>query len=77
MFPDLVQKLISGLTGVDKLGGVFTAGFATITNGKMWRSVGWLMLGVLLMILGLFWFISTVRGGPSAGQAAELAAVAA
>lgn len=79
MFPILVQKLIANLTGVDRLSGVATAGFATITNGKMWRSVGWLLLGVLLMILGLFWLIRTVRGdsAPSVGQAADLAALAA
>lgn len=29
-----------------------TAFFATITNGKMWRSLGWILLGLLMTILG-------------------------
>jgi hypothetical protein len=30
-----------------------TAFYEVVTNGKMWRSLGWLLLGVLIMILGL------------------------
>lgn len=27
--------------------------YDVLTNGKMWRSLGWLLLGIVLMILGL------------------------
>ena len=34
------------------IAGAITAFYHAITDGKMWRSVGWLLLGVTLMILG-------------------------
>jgi hypothetical protein len=42
-----------------------------VTDGKMWRSLGWLLLGVVLMLAGVLWWI-----GPSASRAGpgELAA---
>jgi hypothetical protein len=53
--------------------GVQAGGFITVIegiwtelrNGKMWRSLGWLLLGVLLMLLGASWWL-----GPSAARAA-------
>jgi hypothetical protein len=38
--------------------------WAGLTDGKFWRSLGWLLLGVLLMLLGAGWWI-----GPKAAAA--------
>jgi hypothetical protein len=43
--------------------------YDVLTNGKMWRSLGWLILGALLMFLGIVLLV-----GPAAGRAAPLAA---
>ncbi len=37
--------------------------WAAIADGKLWRSVGWLLLGLLLMLLGVSWWL-----GPSAAM---------
>jgi hypothetical protein len=39
--------------------------WAGLTDGKLWRSVGWLLLGVLLMLLG-----AVLLARESAGQIA-------
>lgn len=41
-----------GLGGVVDAGQALGAFFDTITNGRMWRSLGWLLLGVVLIIIG-------------------------
>lgn len=47
-----------------------TAFYDAVTNGKMWRSLGWLILGVLLMIMGVALWL---KGSISPAQAAALA----
>ena len=37
--------------------------WSELSNGKMWRSLGWLLLGVVLMMLGIVWWV-----GPSAAR---------
>lgn len=34
-----------------------SAFYDVLTNGKMWRSLGWLLLGVILMFSGIFMLI--------------------
>lgn len=34
-----------------------TAFYDVLTNGKMWRSLGWLVLGVVLIVAGLGWWL--------------------
>lgn len=43
--------------------------YTVITNGKMWRSLGWLLLGIVLMFIGIALFI-----GPSASRLSPLGA---
>lgn len=76
MFWDLVQKLIPGLTGVDRLTAVFTAAFGALTDGKMWRSLGWLVLGLVLMVVAIVWLAGGVlsKSAPDASAVAALAA---
>lgn len=76
MFWDLVQKLIPGLSGVDRLAAVFTAAFGALSDGKMWRSLGWLFLGLVLMVVAVVWLASGVLGRtvPDGAAVAALAA---
>lgn len=38
--------------------------WAEVTDGKLWRSLGWLLLGIVLMMAGVSWWL-----GPSAARA--------
>lgn len=67
-FTGLLGTLFSsgGLTGLTDVGAGLIAFFGTITDGAMWRSLGWLALGVLLIAVGVgLWVkgeaLSTVR----------------
>jgi hypothetical protein len=46
---------------LDAILGIWTE----LRDGKMWRSLGWLLLGIVLMLLGAGWWL-----GPSAARAA-------
>src|ERR1700677_2555863 len=41
------------VSAIGEVGNAFTSFFAYITNVAMWRSLGWLLLGVALMIFGV------------------------
>lgn len=56
LFGRLSSKL-GGLSGVDKLTGTIGAFFSVVTNPRMWRSVGWFLLGLLLFIVGVLFLI--------------------
>lgn len=45
--------------------------WAALTDGKLWRSLGWLALGIVLMLLGLLWWLgpSAARRPPAGGPA--------
>ena len=43
----------SGLSDIDKVGTVFGTFFNQITKASMWRSLAWLLLGIILFTLGL------------------------
>lgn len=86
LFLDLLQQL-SGFGDAQSsadAGASITSGglfgpvvsfFATITDGKMWRSLGWIILGVIVMAFGInLWLHNPL--GRAAGRAAETAAVA-
>lgn len=67
-FTGLLAGLFSGagLSGLTDVGASLIAFFGSITDGAMWRSLGWLLLGVLLMAAGLgLWVrsgvVSTMR----------------
>lgn len=45
--------------------------YDALTNGKMWRSLGWLLLGVLLIFVGLFLWVG--KDGTPLGLAAKFA----
>lgn len=55
---------LSGLEAIAKIFGDFSR---AVTDGKMWRSLGWLLLGILLMLAGVLLWI-----GPSAARRSPL-----
>jgi hypothetical protein len=55
---------VSAAGGFDGLSKTITAVYAGVADGKFWRSLGWLLLGIILMFLGVLWWI-----GPSASRA--------
>jgi hypothetical protein len=47
--------------------GSLTAFFATITDGKMWRSLGWILLGIMIMAFGInLWLKNPIGRGVAA-----------
>lgn len=56
------------------IGGTFESFYKALTDGKTWRSVGWLLLGILLVVVGVVLWLGpgTLRRTPAglaAGQA--------
>lgn len=49
-----VPGLSNPLSGIDQIGADLEAFYKDITDGKMWRSLGWLVLGLTLVIAGIF-----------------------
>jgi hypothetical protein len=62
-----IEQALNPLSGVDKLAGVVEGVWATVSDYKMWRSLGWLTLGIVLMLLAVGWWI-----GPSAARRSPL-----
>ena len=60
-------QLVSEAPYLATIAGIWTE----LRNGKMWRSLGWLLLGILLMFLGVAWWI-----GPSAARRSPAGIVA-
>ena len=60
--------------GVQSLGDVATVleGFVgAVTDGTMWRSLGWLLLGIVLMLFGLkLWIGGSMREVYTGGRPA-------
>lgn len=53
---DLFDKLmspVSALSGADRVAGTMTAIARALFDGKMWRSLGWLTLGLFLLLAGV------------------------
>jgi hypothetical protein len=75
------QTAAGPVTVPQPLGGLIdtiNAIWANLRDYKMWRSLGWLVLGIVLMFLGVLWWIgpSASRAGPAglaAGAARRLA----
>lgn len=41
------------LSGIDQIGADLEAFYKVLTDGKMWRSLGWILLGLMLLIGGI------------------------
>lgn len=64
----MIGNLVPGEGGLQLFAGITEAVF----NYRMWRSIGWLLLGILLMIIGF-----VVWNRKAIGGAAKTAATAA
>lgn len=51
--PGALQQAIPQLSGLEGIARIFGDFFTAITNGKVWRSLGWLLLGLILIFAGL------------------------
>jgi hypothetical protein len=47
------QETTGSATTFSSVQNALTGFYDVLTNGKMWRSLGWLLLGVLMMIAGV------------------------
>jgi lysozyme-like protein len=71
-----VKGVTSGIKGVEEVGAVAKAFYALVTDGKMWRSLGWLGLGIGLLFWGVaFWLKLPQKGFKIAESALAAAAV--
>jgi len=63
--PDLATKTPAGqfLTLTEGI-------WASVTDGKMWRSAGWLVLGVLLILLGAATWVAASKNPVSIARKA-------
>ena len=52
------------------IGGSFEALFTALTDGRMWRSLGWIILGIMLMWTGILLWIGPGAARFPAGLAA-------
>ena len=65
-----VSKEVTGSeTTFSSVQNALTGFYDVLTNGKMWRSLGWLVLGAIFMLIGILWLI-----GPSASRMSPLGA---
>jgi len=69
------------LPNLNPLSGIeagFTGFFNVLTDGKMWRSLGWIALGIVLLAMGIsLWLKLPQKAFKVAESGAEAAAVAA
>lgn len=64
LFSSLWNGLASAGSGLSDTANALVAFFGTITDYRMWRSLGWLLLGIVLIGAGLALLAKdTVAGG--------------
>lgn len=59
------------LSGIDEVAAVLKAFYNAVTDGKLWRSLGWVVLGLAILGAGIALFFKK-----QIGQVAEMAALA-
>lgn len=74
-FVDWLKSIPQGLQGIDRFTAVFAAAAGAVTDGKMWRSLGWLLLGLVLVVVAILWLMRKPLEH-KAQQAAQLAPLA-
>lgn len=50
-------NLPSPFHGIDQIGVVLESFYDAITDGKLWRSLGWVVLGAVLLFAGIYLWI--------------------
>lgn len=77
-FMDALLAPVQALSGADRVAGTIAAIAHAVTDGKMWRSLGWVVLGVVLMFIGISLLLRPYmsKAAGDLGGIAELAALA-
>lgn len=57
----------SALSGINEIGSTLNAGFRQVTKASMWRSAGWIVLGIVLIVAGVAWWARTEGGKVARG----------
>lgn len=52
-----LPHLPNPLSGIERAGKVLESAYKMITDAAMWRSLGWIILGVILIIAGIYLFL--------------------
>jgi hypothetical protein len=68
------QDLESTAQDLSDLGSTFTKFFAVITNWRLWASLGWLLLGLALIIGAIVLYVSGTKLGQDAIKGGVMAA---
>jgi len=56
---DMLKGALSGINSFTDVGIALLAFFEEITDYRLWRSLGWLLLGLLLTALGVVSWLKT------------------
>lgn len=66
-----IPSIPDPLTGI---AGALEAFYQAVTDGKTWRSLGWIILGIVLMLVGVFLWIGpgAMRRSPAGLAAGQL-----
>lgn len=78
IFSTILNGLTGGVSGdITDVGATLAAFFGTITDGKMWRSLGWLFLGIIMIGIGINFLTRDLQAKVAApiAKAAELGAL--
>lgn len=68
-----VSAAESGLSGIGDIAAAMKSFYTAVTDGKMWRSVAWILLGLLLLVNGiLLWLKIPQKAAGVAGRAAVI-----
>lgn len=57
LFGDIMAGLLPGVGQLSDVGAALVGFFTTITDGRMWRSLAWIILGVTMILVGLLLFV--------------------
>jgi hypothetical protein len=75
-FFELLLAPVQALSGAERIAGTLAAVARALMDGRMWRSFGWIVLGMVLMGIAI-WMLIKPHLTKSAGQAAQVAQFAA
>ncbi len=72
-----IEGPVAAAKGITDVGSTIALVWKSLSDGKMWRSMGWILLGWILVIVGiLVMFRKPISNTiTTAGKAAELAAL--
>ena len=64
---DAAQTATKSAGGLGAVAAEIAGIWAGLTDGKMWRSLGWIVLGIVLMLLGVILWIGPKAAIPAGG----------